>query len=141
MYKKVVTVYSNRERQQLHSLGYWVDREGHQLPVYLMSYSRLEKLVRTLGRWATKENEPLVYLRKQAIFPHIVKRIRLLNLKTEYAYLFELAAEGSVKVVHIRPNLVPSADEEYWEYYAVDPSEDELARMNLSANELRMDFS
>ena len=92
-YQKLVTVYSPQERKMLHAQGIWVDKDGNQLRVREMNKYRLEKLVRTLGRWAVKEEDSLSYLSNLPIFVHILLRIREVGLSTYFSFMFETAYE------------------------------------------------
>ena len=87
-YQRLVTFYTRNERKMLHAQGIWVDRDGNQIPVRNMNGYRLEKLVRTLGRWAEKENNNLQYLSSHPIFAHVLLRIRETGLDNYYADMF-----------------------------------------------------
>jgi hypothetical protein len=138
-YTKLVTIYSRQERANLHRLGYWVDKQGNQLSVYEMGYYRLEKLVRTLGRWAMKESDPISYLINQPIYPHVRTQIKRLGLRNEYTRLF--VGEVVSRIVVRVPVMVASENEEYWQDYMNEPSQSEIEQMNQSAEELRNDFT
>ena len=96
-YQKLVTYYTRNERKMLHAQGIWVDRDGNQIPVRNMDAHRLEKLVRTLGRWAEKESNGYRYLSSHPIFVHVLMRIRETGLDTAYSYMFERAYQNSVQ--------------------------------------------
>ena len=90
-YQKLVTFYTRNERRMLHAQGIWVDRDGNQIPVRNMNYLRLEKLVRTLGRWAEKEIDPYQYISTLPIFIHVLMRIRDVGMDNPYSFMFEVA--------------------------------------------------
>lgn len=96
-YQKLVTFYTRQERRMLHAQGIWVDRDGNQIPVRNMNLGRMEKLVRTLGNWASKEPNSLRYLASHPIFVHVLIRIRETNLCGWYARMFEGAYELSIQ--------------------------------------------
>lgn len=90
-YTKLVTVYFPNERRMLHAQGIWIDKDGNQLPVREMDYNRLNKLVNLLSKWAFKEDNPYLYLRRHPLFIHVLMRIREVGLRTVEAYNFENA--------------------------------------------------
>lgn len=97
MYQKLVTVYSKHERRMLHSQGIWVNQDGEQQPVRLMSYERLDKLVKMLATWALND-EGNVYqnLRNMPIFVHVVLSIRDRGLFNFQAQMFLDAYAGKM---------------------------------------------
>lgn len=96
-YQKLVTFYTRQERRMLHAQGIWVDRDGNQLPVRNMNTYRLEKLVRTLGNWASREPNLYGYLDSHPIFVHVLMRIRETGLHNFYTEMFEGAYHYSVQ--------------------------------------------
>lgn len=125
-YTKIITVYTRQERNALHRMGYWIDRDGNRIPVVLMSYNRLSRLVRTLSNWAAKESDPIAYLKRLAIFPHVANRMLELGL---HLTLFDAAICRQ------------SRKNDDWINYVVEPSLEELQIMNISAKELEAQFT
>lgn len=127
MYAKTVYVYSRQERNRFHSMGIWIDKNGYQIPVSIMSVYRLERLVKTLGTWALKEDEPQTYLKSLAIYPHVVSRIYELGLNGTYANLF-------------KPLPVHQDYDSSWHLHVQPPSPDELVVMDQEATNLLFDL-
>lgn len=98
MYRKMVTVYSKPERENLHRQGYWIDRQGNILAVKDMSYERLGKLVKLLAEWATKEDEPIEYLARQPIVNHVYNRIVHFGMKNFHTEMFKSAMASKLSV-------------------------------------------
>jgi hypothetical protein len=128
-YQKVITYYTKQERKNLHRMGYWVDRDGNNLFVYQMSKERFAKLVKTLGSWAIKEHDPIQYLCSMPIFPHIISMLNITKLDGDYASMFWNA---------YRYQNLPKTKN--WNVWESEPSVEELAQMNASAEELRLQF-
>ena len=91
-YQKVITVFSKNERENLHRMGYWVDKSGCRIPVWQMNYDRLDKLVKMLATWAMDENDPILYIKNLPIFPWVYSRIQSLGMNTYQASMFTLAS-------------------------------------------------
>ena len=125
MYRKMVTVYSKQERHYLHTRGFWINREGQQVPISSMNYDRLDKLVKMLAAWSMKEDDPMKYLRSLPIFFHVVNHINRLGMNSYHASMFRLASRMDFRDV-----------QNDW----TCPSPEELSQMEQSARELEMDF-
>src|SRR5258708_7301965 len=91
-YRKVITVFSKCERENIYRMGYWVDRSGNRIPVWNMNYERLDKLVKMLATWAMDKNDPILYIKNHAIFPYVYARIQSLGMNTYQSSMFNLAA-------------------------------------------------
>src|ERR1043166_5226330 len=120
MYAKTIYVYSKQERNQFHRRGIWIDRNGYQTRICDMSFTRLASLVKTLGTWALKEENPRQYLKSLAIYPHVLARMYELGLNTTYSYLF------------LYPKMEPEYDP-YWNLYVQPPTPEELVAMDQEA--------
>ena len=108
-YTKTITVYSKFERQQLHSQGIWVERNGNQVPVRFMNHERLNKLVNMLANWAMNdEGDVYQNLRAMPIFTHVVSRIRMTNMDTFQANMFLTAYAKSMQTL---------APQNWWEKF------------------------
>lgn len=91
-YTKTITVFSKKERSNLHRQGFWVDRDGNSIRVSDMTFERLEKLVKMLATWAMDEDDPILYIKNLDIFPHVLARIEYFNMDTYQASMFKLAS-------------------------------------------------
>lgn len=91
-YTKTITVFSKRERANLHRQGFWVDRDGNYIRVSAMTCERLERLVKMLATWAMDEDDPILYIKNLDIFPHVLARIEYFRMDTYQASMFKLAS-------------------------------------------------